>query len=341
MTRLALATVITLLCSTESAAPDRTTESGAAVEAAPLAAVEIQEWPVPYPDSRPRDPDIDANGRVWFVGQRTHYIALLDPGSGEFRRYDLGQGTGPHNLIIDQGGAVWYAGNLVAHIGRLDPATGEIRTFPTPVRDPHTLTFAPDGSIWFTAQIGNKVGRFDPATGDVRLIDVATPSARPYGIVVDGAGRPWVALFGTSKIGVVDPAAMTIEEIDLPRAEARARRIAITPDGAIWYVDYAGGTLGRIDPATRAIREWNAPAEARSRPYAMAADSAGRVWFVETGPQPNRFVGFDPRTETFTEPVEIASGGGAVRHMVFDRASGAIWFGTDTNTIGRALLPEP
>jgi len=60
---------------------------------------------------------------------------------------------------------------------------------------------------------------------------------------------------------------------------------------------------------------------------------------VETGPQPNRFVGFDPGTKTFLAPVAIPSGGGSVRHMHFDRATNAIWFGTDTNTIGRALLP--
>ena len=46
----------------------------------------------------------------------------------------------------------------------------------------------------------------------------------------------------------------------------------------------------------------DAPGGASSRPYAMAADSAGRIWLVETGPQPNRFVGFDPSTGSFFEP---------------------------------------
>jgi virginiamycin B lyase len=35
---------------------------------------------------------------------------------------------------------------------------------------------------------------------------------------------------------------------------------------------------------------------------------------------------------------EIGSGGGTVRHMTFDRASGQIWFGTDNGTIGRATV---
>jgi virginiamycin B lyase len=35
----------------------------------------------------------------------------------------------------------------------------------------------------------------------------------------------------------------------------------------------------------------------------------------------------------------VPSGGGTVRHMVFDKSTRAIWFGTDNNTIGRALVP--
>ncbi len=82
--------------------------------------VDIQEWQVPWVSSRPRDPYVDGSGRVWFVGQRGHYIANLSPESGEFSRYDLEPGTGPHNLIVADDGKVWYAGNLQRHIGVLD-----------------------------------------------------------------------------------------------------------------------------------------------------------------------------------------------------------------------------
>ncbi|HEY9015128.1 MAG TPA: hypothetical protein VIM84_08715, partial [Gemmatimonadales bacterium] len=43
------------------------------------AQVAIKEWPVPYPGSRPRDPDVDSKNRVWFVGQVGNYVAYLDP----------------------------------------------------------------------------------------------------------------------------------------------------------------------------------------------------------------------------------------------------------------------
>lgn len=304
--------------------------------------VEIAEWTVPWEETRPRDPDAVSAEEVWFVGQRGDYLARLDPASGKFDRFDLEPGTGPHNLIVDEEGAVWYAGNRASHIGRLDPESGAIETFPMPdprARDPHTLAFDPEGRIWFTVQGGNMVGRLDPATGEVRLIEIPTPRARPYGIAVDETGSPWFTEFGSHKIGTVDPATMELREIALPRQEARPRRLAIASDGTIWYVDYAGGFLGRLDPRTGSVEEWPAPGGSSSKPYGMTMDAEDRPWFVETGPSPNRFVGFDPAGETFAWVTPIPSGGGAVRHMDYYEPGNAVWFGTDTDTVGRARLP--
>lgn len=304
--------------------------------------VEITEWTVPWSNSRPRDPYVATDGNVWFVGQRSDYVAYLDPATGRFERYDLESGTGPHNLIVDEAGIVWYAGNRASHIGRLDPQTGEITKYPMPdpaARDPHTLVFDGRGAIWFTVQGGNFVGRFLPESGAIDLVAVPTPGARPYGIVTDPRGRPWIAEFGTHKLSTVDPATLQLSEIELPRGGARPRRLVLSSDGAVWYVDYVEGYLGRFDPATGEFEEWPAPAGAQSRPYAMAVDSADRIWFVETGPDPNRFVGFDPATQEFFSETEIDSGGGSVRHMVYHEDGNEIWFGTDTNTIGRARLP--
>lgn len=309
--------------------------------AQPAEAAVITEWVVPWPDSRPRDPIVDAQGHVWFVGQRADYVARLDPASGEFERFDLQDGAGPHNVIVGPDGALWYAGNTAAHIGRLDPETGEITRFPTPedrARDPHTLIFDPDGRLWFTAQGANHVGRMDPATGEVELAAMPVERARPYGIVVAPDGTPWVAAFGTNRLVAVDPETLALRDYVLPREDARPRRLAVTSDGAVWYVDYAGGHLGRLDPATGDVEEWALPGGADTRPYAMAADDRDRLWFFETGKNPNRLVGFDPSTETFIEGPAPESGGGTVRHMVYDPASRSLWFGTDTNTIGRATL---
>jgi virginiamycin B lyase len=302
----------------------------------------IKEWPVPWGDSRPRDPYVDpTTGRVWFCGQVGHYLAYFVPATGEFKKYDLPPGTGPHNLIVDKAGVVWFAGNLVGYIGRLDPRDGSIKRYPMSdptVRDPHTLVFDRNGDIWFTAQGGNAVGKLTVSSGNVRLLKVPTANARPYGIKIDSKGNPWIVLVGTNKLATVEARTMQLREIALPRAETRPRRLEITADDRVWYVDYAGGFLGRYDPATAKVDEWLLPGGANSRPYATALDSEERVWVVETS-RPNKFVAFDTKTLQFSEETEVPSGGGTVRHMYYDAPTKSIWFGTDVNTIGQAILP--
>lgn len=303
--------------------------------------VEITEWSVPWKNTRPRDPYVDGQNRVWFVGQRGDYLAYLDPESGQFKRFDLELGTGPHNLIVDKAGYVWYAGNLNAHIGKLDPEDGKITKYSMPdsaARDPHTLVFDQKGDIWFTVQGGNFVGKLTTQTGEIQLIAVPTPRARPYGIVVDSRNHPWICEFGSNKLATVDPDMMELQEIILPREDARPRRLAVTSDNNIWYVDYAGGFLGQYNPITGKFQEWPLPGGTNARPYALSVDDQDRLWLVETGPHPNRFVGFDPRTQEFFSVTEIESGAGSVRHMVFHKPTQAVWFGTDTNNIGRARI---
>jgi virginiamycin B lyase len=308
--------------------------------AATATAGSVREWQVPWPDTRPRDPWVAPDGKVWFCGQKGGYLASFNPESGEFKRFELDKGEGPHNLIIDAQGAIWYAGNLTGHIGRMDPATGAITKYPMPdarAVDPHTLIWDGNGDIWFTVQGGNFVGRLATRSGKVDLVEVPTPGARPYGIVVDGANRPWIVLFGSHKLATVDPATLKLTEIPLPREDARPRRLALTSDGAVWYVDYNEGMLGRYSPADGSFREWPLPDGAKSRPYGMAVDDRDRLWIAESGTNPNRLVGFDAAKGQFLPGADVDAG--TIRHMYFHPQTRAIWFGTDTNFLARFQVP--
>lgn len=317
-----------------------------AIGSAPVAAEDaeavgsIHEWEVPWPNTRPRDPWMGPDGRVWFVGQTGDYAATLDPETGEFERFDLEPGTGPHTVITNENGA-WYAGNRAQHIGRIDPQTGEIERYELPGdgrRDPHTMDFTAAGNIWFTAQHGNQIGYLEFASGDITLHDVPTPRSRPYGLMLDANQQPWVSLFGTNKLATVAGLGEAVEEIELPRDEARPRRPTVTEDGRVWYVDFADGYLGVYDPESGEIEEWQTPGGASSAPYAITTDGEDRVWFSETGHSPNRLIAFDPATETFLPALELADGGGIVRHITYHAPSRTIWFGADTGTIGRIQL---
>ncbi|HKQ81896.1 MAG TPA: hypothetical protein VJS42_06850 [Steroidobacteraceae bacterium] len=305
-------------------------------------APQFDYWKVPWPNSRPRDPDVDRNGIVWFVGQTGDYVAAFDPKNAQFRRIDLERGTGPHNLILGEDRAIWYSGNRVGNIGRLDPEQGivvEKIALPAAIRDPHTLIGDGKGHIWFTAQASNTIGRLTLAGHKVDAIAMPTPNSLPYGIVVDASGRPWANLLGTNELATVDPKTLQLERIATPRKEARTRRIAVASDGAIWYTDYAAGHLGRFDPKTRKFSEWALPSGATARPYAMAIDDRQRVWVADSAAQPNHLLAFDMASAKFVADVEIKDANGAVRHMVFHAPGRALWFGTDTDGLVRVKVP--
>jgi virginiamycin B lyase len=306
--------------------------------------IEIREWNVPY-DGRPRDPFAASPNAVWFVGQVNGYLGLLTPSNGKFSKRDLGEGAGPHNLIVDENGIVWFAGNRNAYIGRYDPDTDEIERIDMPdteARDPHTLVFNADQSyIWFTVQYGNFIGRLDCADRSVELIRVPTKDARPYGIKIAPDGTPWVALLGTNKLASIHPDTLEITEHETPIKDTRPRRLEITDDGRIWYSDYTRGKLGLYNPNKERFAEWNLPSGEKGLPYGTALDDLGRVWVVETGVEPNQFVGFNTASEKIVSVTPIPSGGGTVRHMMFQPETGVIWFGADSGTIGKAIVSNP
>lgn len=309
----------------------------------PVVTADVTEWTVPYEKSRPRDPYVAPDGRIWFAGQQGNYLAVLEPKSGSFERIEIDEGTHPHNLIVGRDGVVWYSGNRNGMIGSYDPATRKITRYPMPdaaVRDPHTLIFDGAGNIWFTAQQSGYVGRLQMTTGKIDLIPVPGERSRPYGIVVDAKGTPWFDVFGTNKLASINPQTLELTEYLLPDG-ARPRRIALGPRGTIWYVDYVRGFLGELEPVTGKVREWASPSAKMALPYAMASDDLGRLWYVETGPRPNRLIGFDPATEQFfvNQPIGV-EGPNTIRHMVFHAPTRTIWYGSDANMVGRIKVPR-
>ncbi len=304
--------------------------------------IEIQEWDVPWEEGRSRDPYLAPDGTVWFAGQQQHYVGVLDPSNGEFRRIDLPDGAGPHTVVVAPDGTPWYAGNRDRHIGKIDPATGEITRYDVPadrIQDPHTMDFDSQGRIWFTAQGGGHVARFDPRSEEFEIVELSGEGYRPYGIRVDEEDRPWIVMMGTNRIATVDPNTLEVQEFEQPRAESRTRRLGLTSDGGVWYADWAEGYIGRLDGATGEIQEWKVPGISGERPYALLTDGQDRVWFFETGDTPNHLIGFDPATEEFFANVPVPSGAGTVRHIYIDQDTNVLWFGTDVGTVGRAILP--
>lgn len=278
--------------------------------------VDIREWEVPTPGSRPHDPLATPDGMIWYTGQMANVLGRLDPRTGAFTEFRLPPRSGPHGLVADRAGDVWFTANFAGYVGKLDPKTGRVVQYPTKdpaARDPHTLAFDQHGIIWFTLQSADKIGRLDPRTGEMKLVDVPTPHANPYGLVITSKGVPVFDEFGANRIGMIDPVTMKIREIVLPHPESRPRRIAITAGDVIWYTDYARGYLGRLDLKTGKASEFASPGGPQSQPYAITA-LHGAIWYVESNTAPNALVRFDLATGRF-QSFAIPSGGGVVRNM--------------------------
>lgn len=282
--------------------------------------VQIQEYEVPTPNSRPHDPALAPDGSLWYTGQGANKVGRLDPKTGEFKEYALKTpNSGPHGLVADKDGNIWFTAISGGYVGKLNPKNGEITEYRAAKGveiDPHTPVFDHDGILWFTNEETNYIGRLDPRTGKITLTKVPTAHAVPYGIVILPNNTPVFCEFGANKLASIDPRTMTIHEYTLPDSGARPRRLALAPDGTIYYTDYARGYLGHFDPSSGTlVKEWRSPGGAESKPYGIAITHEGEIWYSESGVTPNTLVQFDPKAETFaTKP--IPSGGGVVRNMV-------------------------
>src|SRR6202043_4278719 len=103
--------------------------------------VQIKEYEVPTPKSRPHDPALAPDGSLWYTGQAANKLGRLDPKTGEFKEYPLKTpGSGPHGLVADQQGNIWFTAISGGYVGKLDPKTGEGSEHPAPADteiDPH------------------------------------------------------------------------------------------------------------------------------------------------------------------------------------------------------------
>jgi len=285
--------------------------------------VQIKEYEVPTPKSRPHDPAVAPDGSLWYTGQGANKLGRLDPKSGEFKEYPLKTAnSGPHGLVADKDGNIWFTAISGGYVGKLDPKTGDVAEYRPQDGskiDPHTPVFDHDGVLWFTNEQTNYIGRLDPKTGKMSLAKVPTQHAVPYGIVILPNNSPLFCEFGANKLASIDPGTMQIREYVLPADGARPRRIALAPDGTVYYTDYARGYLGHFDPSTgKVLKEWASPGGAGSEPYGIAITGDGEVWYSESGVKPNTLVRFDPKSESFSSKA-IPSGGGVVRNMVATR----------------------
>lgn len=117
--------------------------------------VQIKEYEVPTPKSRPHDPALAPDGSLWYAGQATNKLGRLDPKTGEFKEYFLTTpNSGPHGLV-------WYSesGMKPNTLVRFDPKSKSLSAEQIPsgggvVRN---MVATPDRRLYLACSGVNKV----------------------------------------------------------------------------------------------------------------------------------------------------------------------------------------
>jgi streptogramin lyase len=114
-------------------------------------AVELIETPF----TAPRRLRFDSQGRLWIPGFSSGLVSRFDPGTREFRSYELPvepRGTEtPYALNVDRRtDAVWICGTNSDSLIRFEPAAERFTVYPMPTRVTYTreIDFDAEGRVW-------------------------------------------------------------------------------------------------------------------------------------------------------------------------------------------------
>lgn len=190
---------------------------------------------------------IDDKGTIWFTMQGAQRVARLDRSSGKITEYATS--GNPYGLAIDRDGMVWFCRLQGDSIGRLDPSTGQIDEIATGTGSrPRRIATAPDGMLWVTAYGSGQLLKLDPRTRSIvkSYAMPAGPTAGPYAVTVDAAGRVWANEIDTDTVAVFDPQSERFRVIALPSTNVGIRKAIIDAKGNYWYMGSHNGRLGMI-----------------------------------------------------------------------------------------------
>ena len=169
---------------------------------------------------------------------------------------------------------------------------------PTPGSRPHDPLAARDGALWYTGQMANVLGRLDPKTGKIKEYPLKTPHSGPHGLMEDKDGNIWYTGNTGSLIGKLDPKTGAVTEYQTPEPGDPHTLIFDKERNPVVH-----DAKCQPDRPSRSEDRRNQTAHAAdgegSRPYGMALNSKGIVFFVEFGT--NQVGSIDPKTMEFRE----------------------------------------
>ncbi len=246
-----------------------------------IAAWRYGPWlPPPFLEYRLEAGDIPAalaigpDGAVWFTIENSDAIGVFR--GGVLERLPKGrESLEPLGLGVSNSGEVWFTDAITESIARLSP-DGRVTGFrlPTGITQFGRLAVAPDGGVWFTDSWSNAIVRLHQ--GQFTPFEPTTPSANPFGVVVDAHGTAWATLQTANRLVRITAEGQK-SELELPTRSAGPTDIAIDANGAVWFLELRAGKIGRF--AGGRFDEFSVPnQQAGLTSLAVAPD--GTVWLA-------------------------------------------------------------
>ena len=289
-----------------------TAPARAAVETRELNGYRIRTFNV-RPGSGSRDVACNADGTVWFCGQRDGTLNLLDPRDGGLKVIGLGPGAAPHGVVVGPDGAAWVTEGGQNAIARVDAKDHRVQLWKLnggPANaNLNTPVFDKSGTLWFTGQ-GGALGRFDPKTEKMQVWD-APRGYGPYGIALTPQGTVWYVSLAGNYLAQIDLASGTPRIVEPPTPQQGARRVWSDSQGRLWISEWNSGNVSMHDPRDGSWKKWKLPGD-KPRCYSVYVDDRDAVWLTDF--VANAILRFDPATETFVSFPSDRSGAN-VRQM--------------------------
>ena len=289
-----------------------TVPARAAVETRELNGYRIRTFNV-RPGSGSRDVACNADGTVWFCGQRDGTLNLLDPRDGGLKVIGLGPGAAPHGVVVGPDGAAWVTEGGQNAIARVDAKDHRVQLWKLnggPANaNLNTPVFDKSGTLWFTGQ-GGALGRFDPRTEKMHVWD-APRGYGPYGIALTPQGTVWYVSLAGNYLAQIDLASGTPRIVEPPTPQQGARRVWSDSQGRLWISEWNSGNVSMHDPRDGSWKKWKLPGD-KPRCYSVYVDDRDAVWLTDF--VANAILRFDPATETFVSFPSDRSGAN-VRQM--------------------------
>ena len=296
---IALAIVFTASACERTTMPTAPAEDARALFS--VGAASVTSFPIPTPNSGPRQITLAADGNMWFTESNANQIARLNA-DGTITEFVVPSAfaspehiAAASNAAADEDGegdasgkgALWFTepSGFPDGIGRAT-TKGKFKEFglcDPPPRGcssivPQGIAVAPDGNVWFTEQVRSAIVKLTPQ-GKFTFYPTPTLGANPNGITVGPDGALWFAEFNANQIGRIDPFDPLGRITEFGSLSDGPMRITTGPDGNLWFTEPFGNRIGRLTPSG-VVSEF-ALLTANAHPRDIVAGPDGNLWFTE------------------------------------------------------------